>query len=296
MSKDDDTRPNPEGMELYSKDVAIAGVYYRHEPCLRFVEGKKRRIELVADPMNCSDKNAIAVFGRFLEGSTKRRFHLGYLPRDEALRVASDGIMNSLKARLSHARVRRDDRLVIWIDLFLPFKTLPSHSNGNLNASQQVQGSTIDDERIVGRCYACLEPISILEDRIPPIEQSVSGTLTCDECETMNYFISLNGQDGITIGSERELHHQIEALRELIHLSNRKSKRPVGYDYEESGNRGGMPTNLHQTTCHYCGAEIAAQRGFAISVRSQTSGRTRQRVVCALCVGYVNRGAIPDTH
>ena len=85
-------QPPPHGLSRKLVDfVAVAGTAQAETfPIVRaFISGLDRNVELVPMPQNPVDPNAIAVVGRWKEGTIDRSGRLGYIPADIAAKLSS---------------------------------------------------------------------------------------------------------------------------------------------------------------------------------------------------------------
>lgn len=86
--------PIPKGYNIYYK-IEVAGLHYRLDNAIAFVNGNNQSLELQREPDNPHDKYAIKVIGNvttssFLFFRSEKRVFLGYIPAEYA-RILADG-------------------------------------------------------------------------------------------------------------------------------------------------------------------------------------------------------------
>ncbi len=80
----------PAGYRCLFRRVHIAGISYRSAAGHAFVIGTDQRIILEPEPLNEADSNAIKTIGTWKDSfGGHRSQHLGYVPRDKALKLAT---------------------------------------------------------------------------------------------------------------------------------------------------------------------------------------------------------------
>jgi HIRAN domain len=74
-------------------EARVAGISYHERDAESFVLGTAQQLDLVREPSNPVDKNAVSVFGTWTDstGERYRRKALGHLPREIAAMVAALG-------------------------------------------------------------------------------------------------------------------------------------------------------------------------------------------------------------
>lgn len=119
---------------LYSKvggyyGAAVAGITQPKamQAAIHFVNGIERRIELVRDPENAHDRNAIKVIGHWTDASGSRRFgQLGWVPADEAAMIAKSWPNGPIGGRLEVIYLPQPDKsLGLRIDVGRPKLVTP---------------------------------------------------------------------------------------------------------------------------------------------------------------------------
>ena len=84
------------GFQIFVPNISIEGIQFRKSEATRFIDDSNQQLSLQAEPTNEVDKNAIKIIG---EGS-KGRYHLGYVSKDIALKLASTNCLPFVYARL----------------------------------------------------------------------------------------------------------------------------------------------------------------------------------------------------
>ncbi len=112
--------PIPDGYRILENEVEVAGINYRTANALAFAKRRQQRIELERDPSNPHDPNAIKVIGVCKGWFFWRRYHIGYLPRDTAARIVSEGIRVEPRLRNIWAGGYVRDAIHIRLDLVAP--------------------------------------------------------------------------------------------------------------------------------------------------------------------------------
>ena len=74
-------------------EAPVAGISFNESAAESFVRGTSQHLELLREPGNRFDKNAIAVLGSWIDssGEVRHRVMLGHLPREVAAAVAARG-------------------------------------------------------------------------------------------------------------------------------------------------------------------------------------------------------------
>jgi len=96
--------PIPEGMQIYDGGE-VAGIHHRKAAASKFIRGRGHSLELVREPRNRHDPNAIQVFGSVAGLFGRKRLLLGYVPADMAEKVATAGVFDSILPRLRYLRL-----------------------------------------------------------------------------------------------------------------------------------------------------------------------------------------------
>ncbi len=99
--------PIPKGMQIYDGGE-VAGIAYRKAAAAKFIKGKDHRLELVREPSNKHDPNAIQVIGNVKGLFGRKRLFLGYVPAKIAKKVAVAGVFGSIAPRLRYLRLYGD--------------------------------------------------------------------------------------------------------------------------------------------------------------------------------------------
>jgi hypothetical protein len=90
--------PIPKGYQIYSSGLPVAGISYRKGDAIDFLQGMRHSLEFERDPSNEHDPNAIKIFGI----STSGRFHIGFIPADEAEIIVKRGFFDHILPRLNY--------------------------------------------------------------------------------------------------------------------------------------------------------------------------------------------------
>ena len=88
--------PIPKGYQIFVKDTLVAGISFRKDDALRFINGSNQTLELEREPNNAIDKNAIKVIGV----TPSARSFVGYVPKDVAEQIAATGFFDKVQPRL----------------------------------------------------------------------------------------------------------------------------------------------------------------------------------------------------
>ena len=84
------------GYRIFVSTMSVQGVQFRKDAANQFINDSNQRLTLEAEPNNQSDVNAIKIIG---EGN-RGRHHLGYVPKDVALKLAKTECLPFVYARL----------------------------------------------------------------------------------------------------------------------------------------------------------------------------------------------------
>ena len=84
------------GFQIFVPTNSIEGIQFRKDAAIQFIEGNSQQLKLEVEPNNEADKNAIKVIGVCSRG----QFHLGYVARDIALKLATTQTLPFVYARL----------------------------------------------------------------------------------------------------------------------------------------------------------------------------------------------------
>jgi hypothetical protein len=93
--------PLPKGFRIYESYLSVAGIQKRKEELHRFAHGSDQSLELIREPSNAYDTNAIKVIGN----SSGMQSFIGYVPKDTAEQVIKSGLFEIVKPRLSRIYV-----------------------------------------------------------------------------------------------------------------------------------------------------------------------------------------------
>ena len=118
--------PIPKGMQIYDGGK-VAGIFYRKASAAKFIRGKEHQVELVREPNNRHDPNAIQVFGSVRGLFGKKRLLIGYVPADIAKRLVSTGILRSVVPRLRYLKLD-GDYITVSFEIVGPKSTIEQYS------------------------------------------------------------------------------------------------------------------------------------------------------------------------
>ena len=76
--------------------MSVEGIQFRKDAANQFIDDSNQQLQLEAEPNNEADKNAIKVIGLGSRG----QYHLGYVPKDIALKLATTQTLPFVYARL----------------------------------------------------------------------------------------------------------------------------------------------------------------------------------------------------
>lgn len=106
----------PSGYQIYIHSPVLAGVQFRKGDAIEFAQGVDHSIELEADPTNEHDSNAIKVIGI----SSGSRYHIGFLPANDAKTIISRGYLDKALPRLKKIYLSDSGWLEIEYDVVIP--------------------------------------------------------------------------------------------------------------------------------------------------------------------------------
>jgi hypothetical protein len=90
----------PEGFQVYT-ELEVAGIQYHNKEALKFVsKSGKIWLEFERDDANASDTNAIKILGCSEGVLGIRRVFLGFIPKDDSVRIVEYGLSTVVKPRL----------------------------------------------------------------------------------------------------------------------------------------------------------------------------------------------------
>jgi hypothetical protein len=112
--------PIPEGCQIFETTVGLVGIEYRRDDVIEFISGTGHGLEIVAEPNNDDDPNALAVIGVTQGWIFKKRKMIGYIPREIAAQIAESCGIQSLKPRLRNIYIGYNDYCIVEFDLVGP--------------------------------------------------------------------------------------------------------------------------------------------------------------------------------
>lgn len=126
-----DEYPIPEGFRIYQDRVPVMGVAMRRADVAAFCKGSDRKLALLQEPDNRDYPNAIRILGSWKGWLYRKEKLLGYVPVEEAAKLARLGLADSVLPRLLKTYVGTDGfveieiQLIGPIDLYRTFSPLP---------------------------------------------------------------------------------------------------------------------------------------------------------------------------
>lgn len=121
--------PIPTGLQIYDEGK-VAGINYRKDAAIRFVRGKEHQLELVREPSNRHDPNAIQIIGSVKGLLGRKRLFIGYVPADIAKRLVSIGVLGSVTPRLRYLR-SDGDYVTVSFEILGPKSTIEQYRPKN---------------------------------------------------------------------------------------------------------------------------------------------------------------------
>ena len=107
--------PIPKGYQIYRSGLPIAGISYRKGDVIDFLQGVHHSLEFHRDPSNEHDPNAIKIIGI----SSAGRFHIGFIPAEEAEIVVKRGFFDYILPRLNHLYLSDSGYIEIDYDILI---------------------------------------------------------------------------------------------------------------------------------------------------------------------------------
>jgi len=104
--------PIPKDHQIYSS-VLVAGVSFRKNDALQFINGADQTLELERETDNSQDKNAIKVIGV----TSISRYFLGYVPKEISEQIVKTGMFDKIKPRLARTYQGNDDYIEIQFQI-----------------------------------------------------------------------------------------------------------------------------------------------------------------------------------
>jgi hypothetical protein len=111
--------PVPPGHAIIERDLSVAGLAHHKVHAARFCEGQNQAVELVPDPQNAHDANAIQVWGTWTDIDGAHGELLGFVWREEAAKIARAGIVGAIQGRL-YKTFLEDDYVSIRFQITAP--------------------------------------------------------------------------------------------------------------------------------------------------------------------------------
>jgi HIRAN domain len=126
-----DEYPIPKGFRIYQDRVPVMGVATRRADVAAFCKGSDRKLAFLEEPENRHDPNAIRIVGSWKGWLFRKEKLLGYVPAEEAAKLARLGLADSVLPRLLKTYVGTDGfveieiQIIGPIDLYRTFNPLP---------------------------------------------------------------------------------------------------------------------------------------------------------------------------
>ena len=125
-----DEYPIPEGFRIYQDRISVMGVAMRRTDVAAFCKGSDRQLALLQEPDNPYDRNAIRIVGSWKGWLFRKEKLLGYVPAEEAAKLARLGLGTNVLPRLLKTYVGDDGfveiefQIIGPIDLYRTFNPL----------------------------------------------------------------------------------------------------------------------------------------------------------------------------
>jgi len=84
------------GFQIFAPNMSVEGIQFRKDAANQFIDDSNQQLKLESEPNNEADKNAIKVIGIGSRG----QYHLGYVPKELALKLGSTQTLPYVYARL----------------------------------------------------------------------------------------------------------------------------------------------------------------------------------------------------
>ena len=125
-----DEYPIPEGFRIYQDRIPVMGVAMRRADVAAFCKGSDRQLALLQEPYNPYDPNAIRIVGSWKGWLFRKEKLLGYVPAEEAAKLARLCLGANVLPRLLKTYVGDDGfveiefQIIGPIDLYRTFNPL----------------------------------------------------------------------------------------------------------------------------------------------------------------------------
>lgn len=108
--------PIPKGYQIYAARFPIAGMHLRKNEVAAFVQGNNQSLELLREPDNAHDANAIKLIGVM----DTIKVTLGYLPKELASQIVTTGLFDVVRPRLDRFYVGHNSFVEIQYQVIGP--------------------------------------------------------------------------------------------------------------------------------------------------------------------------------
>lgn len=143
--------PIPEGMQIYDGGE-VSGIHYHKAAAARFIRGKEHQLELVREPTNRHDPNAIRIIGSVKGLFGRKRLFIGYVPAEIAKRMVHTGVMGSVIPRLRYLRLD-GEYVTVSFEILGPKSTIEKYSPKSKKKRKPRQSKKSPDEVVFADVY-----------------------------------------------------------------------------------------------------------------------------------------------
>lgn len=105
--------PIEKGYQIFLQNMGVAGLGFRREAAIAFIDDLNQFVRLEREPENSKDENAIKVIGVGKYGE----YFIGYLPKDASMQIVQTNSFEHVYARLVRAYRGTDDYLEIQLQI-----------------------------------------------------------------------------------------------------------------------------------------------------------------------------------
>jgi HIRAN domain len=115
-----DEYPIPDGFRIFRDRVPIMGLPMRKSVAAAFCKASGKQITFEREPSNQHDRNAIRVMGSWKGWFSRKRKMLGYVPAEDAAKLVSLGLADSVRPRLLKTYLGTDGFVEIEFQIIGP--------------------------------------------------------------------------------------------------------------------------------------------------------------------------------
>ncbi len=108
--------PIPNGYQIFSKNIPVAGISYHRDDAIRFARSSNQELSLQREPSNAYDKNAIKLIGL----SGLNQYFIGYLPKELSAQIIGTEMFELVKARLGRIYINNNEFIDIQYQILGP--------------------------------------------------------------------------------------------------------------------------------------------------------------------------------